>query len=101
MDGVSREVSLSERHPSDWASLAQPRASTERFETYGADLDRVPETDGVACPGISAVDDRGIDIAHHRATLDDPQFVLERAQTESRIRDLPITSQFEGVLVGP
>ena len=46
----------------DWRWLAQRRATTERFQTFDAYLERIARHDGTVPTGVSAVADYGIDL---------------------------------------
>jgi hypothetical protein len=66
----SRLTSLREREPGDWRWLAHRRATTERFDTFDAYLDRIALLDDVVLTGASATVDHDIDLAVHGRHLD-------------------------------
>ncbi len=66
----SRLEKLSERDPSDWRWLAHRRATTERFNTFDAYLDRIESLNGVVRTGVSALHDHHVDLIVHERHLD-------------------------------
>lgn len=66
----SRLSELSERNPTEWRWLANRRATTQRFDTFDAYLDRIGNTDGVVRTGVSAIGDHAVDLVTHQRSLD-------------------------------
>ena len=66
----SRLAKLRERQPGDWRWLAHRRATTERFNTFDAFLDRIELLDDVVRTGVSALSDYNVDLIAHERYLD-------------------------------
>ena len=66
----SRLAKLRERQPGDWRWLAHRRATTERFNTFDAFLDRIELLDDVVRTGVSALSDYNVDLIAHERHLD-------------------------------
>jgi hypothetical protein len=66
----SRLSKLSDRDPNEWRWLARRRATTQRFNTFDAYLDRLDNTDDVVRTGISAIADHRVDLVAHQRSLD-------------------------------
>ncbi len=66
----SRLAKLRERQPGDWRWLAHRRATTERFDTFDAFLDRIASRNDVVRTGVSALADYNIDLIAHERQLD-------------------------------
>ena len=66
----SRLAELGERQPGDWRWLAHRRATTERFNTFDAYLDRIASRDDVVRTGVSALSDHDVDLIAHERHLD-------------------------------
>lgn len=66
----SRLAKLRERQPGDWRWLAHRRATTERFNTFDAFLNRIASRDDVVRTGVSALSDHDVDLIAHERHLD-------------------------------
>jgi excisionase family DNA binding protein len=66
----ARPRALRDRDANEWRWLARRRARVQRFETFGAYLDRVEHHDGVLRTGMSALADHAVDLVAHQPTLD-------------------------------
>ena len=66
----SRLAKLRDRQPGDWRWLAHRRATTERFNTFDAFLDRIELLDDVVRTGVSALSDYNVDLIAHERYLD-------------------------------
>lgn len=66
----SRLAQLRERQPGDWRWLAHRRATTARFNTFDAFLNRIEVLDDVVRTGVSALADHDVDLIAHERHLD-------------------------------
>lgn len=66
----SRLTKLRERQANEWRWLAQRRATTERFDTFDAYLDRIAGLDGIVPTGVSATVDHNVELVVHERHLD-------------------------------
>lgn len=66
----SRLETLRDRQPGDWRWLAHRRATTERFNTFDAYLDRIASRGDVVRTGVTALSDHDVDLIAHERHLD-------------------------------
>lgn len=66
----SRLCKLRQRDPGDWRWLAQRRATTERFNTFDAYLDRIALLDDIVRTGVSAMARYNVDLVVHERHVD-------------------------------
>jgi hypothetical protein len=84
----SRLTQLGQRDPGDWRWLALRRATTERFNTFDAYLDRIALLDDIVLTGVSATADHGMDLVVHERHLDLylPEATTAELKTTMRLR---------------
>ena len=87
----SRLAKLSQRDPNEWRWLAHRRATTERFNTLDAYLDRIALRDDIVPTGVSAKTNHTVDLVVHERHLDAylPRSTAAQLKKTMRLRPTP------------